>query len=387
MNLQVSNLKGFTVATIQTAKLLPCFSIFQPSGSSSDPQDFPGLKHLSEHLLFRGPNKDKLYHEYDKLAITCNAHTSKEHMFIQSTCLPKFFNYTIKSLCDLYFRPCFKQEDTSAELAVVKEESKQLAHNSRESLLNSVENAVLPKAFKNSIIGDLEKLKNVNATNVIDFHLNSIKSTPPVFICIGDKSHEEVVRILSECLSNDHESIVKTEENVKNLDQNLLEFPSVDKSISLPASSELKSVLATLGPSWNSQEYSIIKSIMTSYNERSRDGSQLFYHPFRNFGGIFGLLFSENISRDEAILRFKSVLKGLSSNKGVKIINSAIRNDRFQVCDDSVALSEAVGRHLCFGSENHVFQSNFDLKNRDLKKYVQNLAQKFPNNHVYIKAE
>ncbi|WP_375793951.1 insulinase family protein [Chlamydia sp. 12-01] len=96
------------------------------TGNSSDPQEFPGLAHLTEHCVFLGnekyPNSDGFSHFLSSNNGTYNAYTSSYTTSYLFSIKNSAFSEAIDQFVHLFIEPLFHQEDIDREKNAVHQE-------------------------------------------------------------------------------------------------------------------------------------------------------------------------------------------------------------------------------------------------------------------------
>ncbi|MEF9519756.1 insulinase family protein [Chlamydia crocodili] len=96
------------------------------TGNSSDPKEFPGLAHLTEHCVFLGnekyPNSDGFSHFLSNNNGTYNAYTSSYTTSYLFSIKNSAFSEAIEQFVHLFIQPLFDQDDIDREKNAVHQE-------------------------------------------------------------------------------------------------------------------------------------------------------------------------------------------------------------------------------------------------------------------------
>lgn len=110
--------------------------IWFDTGSRDEPEEFLGVAHFVEHLLFKGgAGRDAraLAEAMDRLGGQFNAFTSKEHTCFHARTLVTQFADGVGLLADLVLRPTLRPEDVERERSVVLAELAMIADDPAET--------------------------------------------------------------------------------------------------------------------------------------------------------------------------------------------------------------------------------------------------------------
>ncbi|KAL0246141.1 hypothetical protein GEMRC1_007355 [Eukaryota sp. GEM-RC1] len=356
-------LSGISVLSVLSKTLEPRISVFLPSGSSNDPKSFPGLLHLTEHLLFRRPASEQLFELCDTNASSFKAHTTKEHMFLSATTLQKHFSWTLSTMLNLFFNPIFNNKALSQEIPIIKAEQAHNAFDSYNSTLNKLESLLLSPPLSTPIIGDPSTFHHLTPQQLHSFHQSTISNNAPVVVAVGDHSHEHLVETVSHFTKG-----LKCKREA-----------STVKSLVKPIGeccSDSGSALGVTSPSLKSKEVKIARAINNLFNQdpRFKSKCQAFFHSFHGSEGIMGAFTDQTTKLSPVYQEFLKSLKG-------KQIKDQIEKDCSIIVEDSDCLSQALGRKVCFQSNE--FDSSA-ISSKEVKSFVKaRLALIKKNNKHY----
>ena len=106
---------------ISSTLLVHCGFIIH-AGSRND-NEFPGLAHCLEHMVFKGTQKRKTIHVLNHLEVIggeLNAFTTKEITAIYATIEKRHLSRAIDILCDVTFRSVLPEVELTKEKKAVK---------------------------------------------------------------------------------------------------------------------------------------------------------------------------------------------------------------------------------------------------------------------------
>jgi predicted Zn-dependent peptidase len=173
------------------------------AGSRDEMDDFAGISHLMEHMLFKGtPDMDALgiAQAFEGIGAQENAATGEEYTVLYARFLPEHLGRALDVMSDMVLRPTLV--DLEREREVIVEEIKmyedrpdQLADEYLSSLIFNEDPLGRP------IIGSAETVRGVDHDTLKGFHKNTY-TAPNVFVVASGKlDSDDVERIVEEKLS------------------------------------------------------------------------------------------------------------------------------------------------------------------------------------------
>jgi predicted Zn-dependent peptidase len=173
------------------------------AGSRDEMDEFAGISHLMEHMLFKGtPDMDALgiAQAFEGIGAQENAATGEEYTVLYARFLPEHLGRALDVMSDMVLRPTLV--DLEREREVIVEEIKmyedrpdQLADEYLSSLIFNEDPLGRP------IIGSAETVRGVDHDTLKGFHKNTY-TAPNVFVVASGKlDSDDVERIVEEKLS------------------------------------------------------------------------------------------------------------------------------------------------------------------------------------------
>ena len=96
------------------------------AGSWNDPEEYPGLAHFLEHMLFLGTEKYPLESDYDRFIHEndgkANAYTSSDYTLYLFSISPKAFEEALDRFAFFFKKPLFNPSGVSRELHAIEQE-------------------------------------------------------------------------------------------------------------------------------------------------------------------------------------------------------------------------------------------------------------------------
>jgi len=124
------------------------------AGTRDEQPHQSGLAHFVEHMLFKGTEKRKSWHIFNRMENVggeLNAYTTKEETFLYAISLLDDTNRAVELLADLAFHSQFPESEIDKEREVVIDEIHSYEDNPSEALCDEFENIL----FKGSSMGHL----------------------------------------------------------------------------------------------------------------------------------------------------------------------------------------------------------------------------------------
>lgn len=97
---------------------------FVESGARDEPQEWAGVSHFLEHMIFKGTPRrsaDDVNREFDEIGAQANAYTNEESTVYHAAFLPEYQERGVDLLADI-LRPSLREDDFEMEKQVIIEE-------------------------------------------------------------------------------------------------------------------------------------------------------------------------------------------------------------------------------------------------------------------------
>jgi predicted Zn-dependent peptidase len=173
------------------------------AGSRDEMDEFAGISHLMEHMLFKGtPDMDALgiAQAFEGIGAQENAATGEEYTVLYARFLPEHLGRALDVMSDMVLRPTLV--DLEREREVIVEEIKmyedrpdQLADEYLSSLIFNEDPLGRP------IIGSAETVRGVDHDTLKGFHKNTYTAPNVFVVAAGKLDSDDVERMVEEKLS------------------------------------------------------------------------------------------------------------------------------------------------------------------------------------------
>ena len=140
-------------------------------GGRYESEQFAGISHLLEHLMFREAHEHSRVHAIRKTGGSVNAVTDMELTSYHFTVLPEHFDASMSALTALVTDPQFTEEDLDEEREIVLEELAQGLNDPRALVVAQLVKQIFPDSPMNSlVIGTKESIRAIGYDDVRDFY-------------------------------------------------------------------------------------------------------------------------------------------------------------------------------------------------------------------------
>ena len=181
-------------------KELPLISIdiWCKAGSSFEDVDKNGTAHFLEHMIFKGSNKimpGEFDHKIESLGGLSNASTGYDDVHYHVLVPPNNFKESLALLTNIVVAPDFNPDEFIKEKGVVIDEIKQQNDQPEEKLFNYFLKRVwLSPNYSNSILGTEQSVKNLEISDLVNFH-NKHYTSEKICIAIAGNLSKDIYKI------------------------------------------------------------------------------------------------------------------------------------------------------------------------------------------------
>ena len=207
-------------------KELPLISIdiWCKAGSSFEEVDKNGTAHFLEHMIFKGSNKimpGEFDHKIESLGGLSNASTGYDDVHYHVLVPPINFRESLALLTNIVVSPNFNADEFAKEKGVVIDEIKQQNDQPEENLFNYFLKRVwLSSNYANSILGTEQSIKNLEINDLESFHSKHY-NTEKICISIAGNLSGNIYKIFEKSdLSGINKKPIYKDSNVVNLKNN-----------------------------------------------------------------------------------------------------------------------------------------------------------------------
>ena len=207
-------------------KYLPlvCIDIWCKAGSSFEEVDKNGTAHFLEHMIFKGSKKimpGEFDNKIESLGGLSNASTGYDDVHYHVLVPPTNFRESLALLTNIVVSPNFNPDEFIKEKGVVIDEIKQQNDQPEENLFNYFLKRVwLSSNYANSILGTEQSIKNLEINDLESFHSKHY-NIENICISIAGNISGNIYKIFEKSdLSGINEKPIYKNSNVVNLKNN-----------------------------------------------------------------------------------------------------------------------------------------------------------------------
>ena len=180
------------------------------TGSKNDDQ-YPGLAHCLEHMLFKGTEHRKTIHVLNHLEVVggeLNAYTTKEITTIYGTTQGKHLSRLTDILCDVIFRSTFPTQELEKEKKVIVDEINMYLDTPEENIFDEFQERIFEgHPLAHNILGTESSVNTIQQQQLFDFVKTHYRFENMVFSVVGNVSIERVLAALDRFLPKELDTV------------------------------------------------------------------------------------------------------------------------------------------------------------------------------------
>lgn len=165
-------------------------------GSRNEEQNFQGITHFIEHLLFKGTEKrtaKQIAEELETVGGTLNAFTSREYTCIYARVLKDDIELAIELLSDMMLNSCFGEEDIKKEKNVVCEEI-MMYEDTPDEIIHDIftQQVWRGHSLGRAILGTKETVSGYTRKDILNYYREFFIPENIIFSAAGNLNHERL---------------------------------------------------------------------------------------------------------------------------------------------------------------------------------------------------
>ena len=185
---RLDNGAGIVVRTMRQAPVV-ALQVWLDAGAADDPDDFPGMAHLLEHLLFKGnPSRrfQDLVATVEAVGGSFEAWTSHDHTVYELLRPARHARLGLDVLADALGPLSVDPDVLAQEMAIITQEERQRA----DDVWTDAADVLVALAFEGhpygrSVTGDPRKLRRATAADVAAFHERTYRGERMTLVVVG----------------------------------------------------------------------------------------------------------------------------------------------------------------------------------------------------------
>lgn len=171
------------------------------AGSRDEREDYEGISHFIEHMLFKGTKNRtarELAESLESVGGQLNAFTTKEYTCFYAKVLDEDMDLAVDVLSDMFFNSLFDEKEIEKEKKVVIEEIK-MYEDSPDELIHDLFSEYVwnDHPLGKPILGTEESIRGLSREKIIDYLGHHYAPDNLVVAVAGKINHEEVLKKLA----------------------------------------------------------------------------------------------------------------------------------------------------------------------------------------------
>jgi predicted Zn-dependent peptidase len=167
-------------------------------GGRHEPEEFCGISHFLEHLLFKGTAKRTgrdITEEVEGLGGVVNAFTTEDHTCLYAKAAAQHMPTLANVLCDMYVNSLFAEQEIERERDVIREEILMYKDQPGQFSQELLTEAMWPRhALGRPLTGSVESISRIKREHLLKFIAENYNGLSTVVTVAGRCNHDEVVK-------------------------------------------------------------------------------------------------------------------------------------------------------------------------------------------------
>lgn len=175
------------------------------SGTRNEPEQFGGIAHMTEHMLFKGTAKrtpQQICNRLEKLGGDLNAYTNKEETVLYATVLREDTPKAVDLLLELAFTSTFPQDELEKERNVVIDEINMYKDSPSECIFDDFERFLFGgHELSNPILGTAASLKKIKSEDIARYVRENFIPANMCLSIVGSMTQQRAEKIAADAIS------------------------------------------------------------------------------------------------------------------------------------------------------------------------------------------
>jgi predicted Zn-dependent peptidase len=180
------------------------------TGSRDELPSEHGLAHFTEHVIFKGTEKRKLFQVLGRLenvGADLNAFTTKEDISVFASFPKRYFERTVELLSDILFHSIFPEKEIEKEKDVIIDEINAYEDTPAEAIFDDFEDLLFPgSTLGRNILGRPNVMRKFDRQKVLQFTAKHFQPSNIVLCSVGNVGFERLKELVTRHLSVDAKS-------------------------------------------------------------------------------------------------------------------------------------------------------------------------------------
>ncbi len=338
-------------------KELPLISIdiWCKAGSSFEEVGKNGTAHFLEHMIFKGSNKimpGEFDYKIESLGGLSNASTGYDDVHYHVLVPPINFRESLALLTNIVVSPNFNPDEFVKEKGVVIDEIKQQNDQPEERLFNYFLKRVwLSPNYANSILGTEDSIKNLDINDLEKFH-NKHYTTERICIAIAGNLSGDIYKIFEKSnLSGINNNPISTDPNLINQkNSNLLKIRNSREVIKFDNLEFSRIFMAWFIPNLSDQKNIIGLEILASILSVGRNSRLVKFLKEDN-----NLVESVYVDVNAGELGGLFILEANCENKDIELVEKQINGTLDEIANHQILTVDEIKKAINIVKSNYVF--------------------------------
>lgn len=174
------------------------------SGTRNEPDEFSGLAHFTEHMIFKGTShrtSNSINNRLEKLGGELNAYTTKEETVVYSTTLREDLPKAVDLLFELVFDSVFPPKELQKERSVVIDEINMYKDSPSEYIFDDFEEFLFGHhPLSKSILGSSKSLGKITSETLHDYVKANFTPQNITFSIVADISSDKAEKLVAKTI-------------------------------------------------------------------------------------------------------------------------------------------------------------------------------------------
>jgi predicted Zn-dependent peptidase len=192
---------GLRIVHKQTKSPVAHVGVIINAGSRDELPDEHGLAHFTEHVLFKGTEKRKLFQvlgRLENIGADLNAFTTKEDISVFASFPKRYYERTIELLSDILFHSIYPEKEIEKEKDVIIDEINAYEDTPAEAIFDDFEDLLFPgTTLGRNILGRPVILRKFNRKKVLQFSAKHFHPANIVLCSVGNIGHERLLELVT----------------------------------------------------------------------------------------------------------------------------------------------------------------------------------------------
>jgi len=181
---------GLRIVHKQTKSPVAHVGVIINSGSRDELPMEHGLAHFTEHMIFKGTEKRKVFQvlgRLENIGADLNAFTTKEDISVFASFPKRYYKRTVELLSDIIFHSVFPEKEIEKEKDVIIDEINAYEDTPAEAIFDDFEDLLFPgTTLGRNILGRPALLRKFNRKSVLQFTSKHFYPSNIVLCSVGN---------------------------------------------------------------------------------------------------------------------------------------------------------------------------------------------------------